>query len=184
LTVLDAKPVPLPALGRIQQRILALHHGIFQPEDYLDRWCSPPIAELFDRYAVRLQPQHHTYVHGVYGPRNCIKNALHYATANPEASPWWAFALYFDDDLRAYTWWLHSFCLSEDGGTLFDPTVPPQHAPEGAPAIFCGIPWGIELFNHLATSPVNPDTLPPFLARSIFPVLDKYAQSVPAVSTF
>ena len=32
----------------------------------------------------------------------------------------------------------------------------PQHAPAGAPLLFVGLPWGIELFSHFATSPFDP----------------------------
>ncbi len=183
----------MSSLERVKRRLLGWHPGAFQPDDYLARWCSPPVAELFDTYGVRLEPVQHVYVEGIYGPRNCIKNALAYAAAHPAVSPWWAFALYWDDDLQGWLWWLHSFCTaplpnttdetagdSSRGGvdaprvmgvTLYDPTIPPQTAPVDAPVIFYGLPWGIELYREFATATFNPDTLPPFLKRSIFSVL-------------
>lgn len=161
----------------VQCRLLNLHDGVFQPDDYLARWCSPPIAEMFDRYAVHLQPgvagglERHTYVLGVYGPGNCIRNAMHFATVNPGVSPWWCFALYFEEG--TFVWWMHSFCLSADGRTLFDPTVPPKNAPPDSPQIFVGIPWCWELYSLLLTTPAeDPEklrqSLPWFLSRGIF----------------
>lgn len=122
---------------------------------------------------MRPQENERVYVERPYGPLNCVKNALHYAAVNPTASPWWSFALYSDDQTRQCIWWMHAFCTSPDG-TILDPTVPPELG--YAPPIFFGVPWGIELYTALANGPFNPDRLPSFLNRSIFPVLEQYHQ--------
>jgi hypothetical protein len=141
---------------------------------------------LFERHAVHLQPgvagglQEHRYVHGKFGPGQCIKNALTFAVENPGTSPWWAFSLYWDDTVSGWTYWLHSFCLSADGKVLYDPTVPPRSEPAGAPRIFVGVPWCWEVFSFLATSPVNRgEALPWFLQRS----LEAFPPSIPTAST-
>lgn len=151
------------SLNRFQQRLLRIHPGGFQPDEYLLRWCPPLLADLLEEHAVELKPQRIVYVEGEYGPLECHRNALAYGTQHPSASPWYGFSLY-GNNRKGHGWWIHSVCLDQDG-TLIDP------APPASPAHFLGIPWGIELFRLLAQQPVAPDALPPVLSRSIFSVL-------------
>jgi hypothetical protein len=176
---------------RLIQRLLALHPGVFQPEDYLDRWLSEPIAELFDRYGVVFQARkverppddalQHVYVEGVYGKHNCVKNAMHHATLTG-TSPWYSLALYFEDEIQQFVWWIHCFCMSQDHRTIFDVTIPPKNAPPDAPLVFYAVPWSFELYSLLANGPINRDALPWFLKRSILEALPHLSTPSPEFS--
>jgi hypothetical protein len=159
-----------PALELFRHRLLTIHHGAFQPKDYLARWVPPPVAELLERHAVELRPKRIVHIEGTYGPLECHRNALHHDTADPTASPWFGFGLYCERPSASYLWWIHSVCLDEDG-TLFD------SAPPSEPAHFIGIPWCLDLYQHLAQKPVDPRDLPPVLRRSMSSMLQLISTS-------
>ncbi len=178
-------------LDIIKEKLVALHPGQFQPDDYLARWCREDIARLLLDHGRLFQPEPHQRVSlaRAYGPFDCHKNALHKATLEPDLTAWFGFSLYWEDPLGDFLWWVHSFCLSTDGGTILDPAEKPSTGPVGLegpahqprasselPAIFFAIPWGLELYQCLAPD-FPADKLPPVLARSMYPILQRFGRS-------
>jgi hypothetical protein len=83
----------------------------------------------------------------------------------------YSLALYFEDEIGRFVYWIHCFTMSLDGRTIFDVTIPPKNAPPDAPFIFLAIPWCFELYSLLANGPIDRDALPWFLKRSILEAL-------------
>jgi hypothetical protein len=173
-------------VAQLKAKLLTLHPGRFQDETYLARWCSESIARLLLDHGVLFQPtpEQRVYFPGEYGPYQCKRNALHKATIEEGVEAWFGFALYWEDGLKDWLWWIHSWCFAKglrlearklacmtDDGMILDPAVPPLTGPD-QPAIFFGIPWGLEVYRCL--SPDFPvERLPPVLSRSIFAVLSR-----------
>ncbi len=159
------------SLDTIKDRLLALHDGLFQDDTYLSTWCSPPIAELFVKHGVLFRPreEERVYIDHPFGPYECIRNAIAYATEHPGLLAYWSFSLYFDDRVNRPVWWMHAFCLSPDG-TTYDPAAPSRLG--SCPPIFFGIPWCVELYQVLAQAdgpfiPVQRAELPVVLQREL-----------------
>lgn len=149
-------------LFELQQRLLRIHHGVFQDDANVLPWITPVVASLLLEHAVEMRPQSIRYKEG--RPLDRHRNALEYATLNPRATAWFGFSLSLG------CWWLHSWVLEEDG-TVID------SGPPTAPAIYAGLLWGLELYTAISKRPVallrsdaTPPMLPPVPARSIFSI--------------
>jgi hypothetical protein len=115
-------------LGLLQQRLLALHPGSFQDDDYLLPWCPPAICQLLLQTGIVLRPARVVYQAGL--PMRCHENALTYATLHTKARAYFGFGLY--DGL----WWGHSFCVEAEGGRLWIHRS--RHEQHGACAVLRG----------------------------------------------
>ncbi len=149
-------------LRTIQERLHALHPGasIFPPVDgVLADWLTPPVADLFLRYAIE-HPQSTMKAVRIEGPEaRCHEICLAHCTRNPELVPWWGFVLLEENGKTL--WWCHSRACSADLRVRYenDPTFSQSTR-------FIGIHWCRELYEAIR-KPGAASPIPQAIDRSI-----------------
>lgn len=141
----------------LQQRLLRLSLGTFEPLEYLQPWMSRGILDLLLYKGTVMQPAR--VVYGVGRPMDCHRNALEHATVNASTSAWFGFSL------SRGVWWLHSWVMDE-GGVVLDSGPPTTRA------LYFGVRWGNELYNAIPKrqGAMECGDLPPVLKQSMFTI--------------
>lgn len=132
-------------LEHVKAKLLSIHPGAFEEEDYLAAWINPGVAQYFLANYVEVVPKAIRFRAG--RPYQCHRNSLEFAAGHPGAVPYLGFQLF---DLYGEWWWyLHSFVIDADG-TLMDSGM------ETETARYFGVPWSWEL-HDLLTAPRDVD---------------------------
>jgi hypothetical protein len=109
---MDSSTIMPMTIQAWKSRLLRLHPGYFQTDDYLVPWLSQPVLDLLDRHAVVMRPKNRVHLPGE--PLQCIRTALSYALEHPTtAQPYFGFALYLEAD-GDHRWWIHNINIEAD----------------------------------------------------------------------